>query len=323
MVGVGIHAHHLLAQLLGRIREVDAVAQRLGHLGLAVGARKPHADGIFGEQNLRLDERRTVDRIELVDDFARLLNHRLLVLSGRHGGGAEGRDVRGLADGVGEEAHGNALALRTLLLGVGIREAAELDFGLHRRVALQTGHGDQVHVVEGQLAQLGNLRLDEDGGALGVEAAREVVERHLDDVLAHLFRVVGVVGERLRVGNHDEDALVFARILQLDAAAQRAYVVSQVKFSGGAVPREYDFSHICCFPAGVVFRSSLLEGLLRSVLPRVRTRRTPHVPRHPHPRAAHGEAVRVICAAFPSAGTAAFTGKNTKIPMRGAKICGI
>ena len=165
--------------------------------------------------------------------------------------------------------------------------------------------------------------------ALASEAAREVVERHLDDVLAHLFGVVGVVGERLRVGNHDEDALVFARILQLDAAAQRAYVVSQVKFSGGAVPREYDFSHICCFPAGVVFRSSLLEGLLRSVLPRVRTRRTPHVPRHPHPgaalaaAAAHGEAVRVICAAFPSAGTAAFTGKNTKIPMRGAKICGI
>ena len=70
MVGVGVHAHHLLAYILGRIRQIDAVTQRLAHLGLAVGAGQTQARGILREQDLGLDQRRAVNRVELVDYLA-------------------------------------------------------------------------------------------------------------------------------------------------------------------------------------------------------------------------------------------------------------
>ena len=248
VVGIGVHAHHLLSYLLGRIAQVDAVAQRLGHLGLAVGAGQAHAGCVLGQQDFRLDERGAVDRVELVDDLARLFEHRLLILAGGDGRGAESGDVRRLRNGVGEEPDGNALPLQVVLRVV-LREAAQLDFGLHGRVALQTGHGDEVHVVERQFAQFGDLRLDEERRPFGVEAAGQVVERHLDDVLAHLFGVVGVVGERLRVGDHDEDLLELSGVLQLHAAAQRTYIVAEVQFAGRPVSGQDDFSHnsVCRF----------------------------------------------------------------------------
>ena len=183
-----------------------------------------------------------------MDDLARLFEHRLLILAGGDGRGAESGDVRRLRNGVGEEPDGNALPLQVVLRVV-LREAAQLDFGLHGRVALQTGHGDEVHVVERQFAQFGDLRLDEERRPFGVEAAGQVVERHLDDVLAHLFGVVGVVGERLRVGDHDEDLLELSGVLQLHAAAQRTYIVAEVQFAGRPVSGQDDFSHnsVCRF----------------------------------------------------------------------------
>ena len=178
-----------------------------------------------------------------MDDLARLLDHRLLVLARGHGRRLEGRDVRRLADRIGEEAHRNALALRRIALDGLLRETAHLDLGLHRRVALQPLHGDQIHVVERQLAQLRHLRLDEERRLLGIEAARKVIERHFDDVLPHLLRIVGIVRQRLCVGDHDEDPLEFARVLQLHATAQRAYVMAQMEPTGGSVARQYDFFH--------------------------------------------------------------------------------
>ena len=244
VVRVGVHAHHLLAHLLGRIAQVDAVAERFGHLGLAVGAREPLAGGVRRKQDFGCDERRAVERVEFVDDFARLLDHRLLILARRHGRGLEGRDVRRLTDRVGEEADGDALTLLRVALRSALRETAELDLGLHGRIALQALHRNEVHVVERQFAQLGNLRLYEKGRFRRVEAARKVVERNFQHVAAHLFGVVRVVGECLRIRDHDEYALEPARILQFDAAAQRTDVMSEVELSGGAVARQDDFSHI-------------------------------------------------------------------------------
>ena len=242
VVGIGIHTHHLLLHFIGRVGEVDAVAQRFRHLGLAVRTGQTQAGRVVGQQNSRHDECFSIYGVEFMDDFARLFDHRFLILADRYGRGLESGDIRGLADRVGEESYRNTLALRSLFF-VAFGEAAQLDFGLHRRIALQTGYGHQVHVVESQLAEFRHLRLDEERRLRGIQSAREIVEGDLEDVLPHFFRVVRIIGQRLGVGDHDEYFLEFARILQLHAAAQRTYVMSQVEFAGRTISGEYDFSH--------------------------------------------------------------------------------
>ena len=244
VVRIGVHAHDLLLDLVGRVGEVDAVPERFGHLGLAVRTGQAQTGGVVGQEDFGHGERFAVDGVELVDDLAGLLDHRLLVLTHGDGCGPEGGDVRRLADGVGEESDGDSLTLGGVALDGPLGESAHLDLGLDGGVALQALHRDEVHVVEGQLAQFGNLRLDEKGRFCGVETDGEVVQSHLDDVLAHLFGVVGVVGECLCVGDHDEDPVEFSGVLEFHAAPERADEVSEVQPARGAVAGEYDFSHI-------------------------------------------------------------------------------
>ena len=119
-------------------------------------------------------------------------------------------------------------------------------------------HRHQIHVVERQFAQFGDLRLDEERRTRRVETRREVIERHLHDVLPHLFGIVRIVRERLCVGDHDEYALEFARVLQFDAAAQRSDVMPQMEPARGAVAGKNDFSHS-------VFQRSCFVYVWRSV----------------------------------------------------------
>ena len=77
----------------------------------------------------------------------------------------------------------------------------------------------------------------------GVKTARHIVQSHLHDVLAHLAGVVEVVGESLRVGDHKEQLLEFAAVLQNDAVAEGADVVTHVQASGGTVAGEDDLTH--------------------------------------------------------------------------------
>jgi hypothetical protein len=132
-----------------------------------------------------------------------------ILLPDGHGSGAEGGNVRCLADGVGEETYGDACL-----------EITHLDFGLYRRVALQAAHGHQVHVVEGQLAEFRYLGLDEDGALRRVQSASQVVQCHLDDVLAHLFWILHIVRQRLCVGDEDEGLVVQAGVLQFHSSSQ-------------------------------------------------------------------------------------------------------
>ena len=74
MAGVGVHGHDLLLDVLRFIGQVDAVAQRLAHLGLAVNARQAQAGVVGRQQDLRLGQRLAVDGVELVDDLAALLD---------------------------------------------------------------------------------------------------------------------------------------------------------------------------------------------------------------------------------------------------------
>ena len=69
-------------------------------------------------------------------------------------------------------------------------------------------------------------RLNENRGFRRVDAHRQIVKSHLNHVLTHLFRIVGIVGERLSVGNHDKYFIKLARVLQFDSAFKRAHKVS-------------------------------------------------------------------------------------------------
>ena len=253
---VGVHRHDLLAYLLGLFGEVDAVAERFAHLRLAVGAGEAQAGLVVGEHDFRLGERLAVDGVEFVDDFAALLEHRRLVLADGDDGRAEGRDVRRLAYRVAEEADGDARL-----------EVAHLYFRLDGRVALDARDCDKVHVVEGQLGELRYHRLDEDGRLLGVDSAGEVVERYLEDVAADFLGVLGVVGERLRVGYHYVDFVEFPGVLERHAALERAYVMSNVEAARRAVAGQYYLSHrlllLAIYRARRNFARAVIHVLLR------------------------------------------------------------
>ena len=230
VVGVGVHGLNLLRYGVGVVAQVDAVAQTLAHLGLSVGAWQAQTGGVVRQQDFGFDQCFTVDVVEAAHYLACLLQHGFLVFAHGDGGRAERGDVGCLTDGVGEETHGDA----------GL-EVAHLDFGLHRGIALQTRDGDEVHVVECQLAKLGYLRLYEQGAAGGVEPACQVVEGDFDNVLPYFLGGVHVVGQRLGVGNEDEHLLVVSGVLKFDTAAQRAHVVADVQAPGGAVAGQDDF----------------------------------------------------------------------------------
>ena len=78
---------------------------------------------------------------------------------------------------------------------------------------------------------------------LGVDAAGEVVERYLEDVAADFLGVLGVVGERLRVGYHYVDFVEFPGVLERHAPLERAYVMSHVEAARRAVAGQYYLSH--------------------------------------------------------------------------------
>ena len=209
MLGVSVHGAHLLPYLVGGIGEVDAVAEALGHLLLTVGAGKTAGGEVLGQQDVGLHEHRCIGGIEAAHELTRHLQHRLLILSCRHGGRFEEGDVGSLRHGVAEEAEGD----------VGL-EVAHLDLCLHRGVALDAAHGDKIHQIGGQLGKLGYLALNEKGASFRVETGGQVVECHLDDVLSNLLGVVGIVGECLHIGHEDEHLIIVAGVLQFYTAAK-------------------------------------------------------------------------------------------------------
>ena len=232
VVRVGEHGHDLLFDLVRVLAQIDAVAERLAHLGLAVDAGQAQAGLVVREQHLGLDQRVPVNRIEFADDFLGLLQHRGLIFAHGHGRCLEGRDVGRLADRVGEETDRDA----------GFK-VAHLDFGFHCGVALEPGHGHKVHIVEREFAEFGDLRLDEHRGFYRIKAAGEIVEGDFDDVLAHLFGMLGVVCQRLRIRDHDENLVVLAGVLELHPALQRTDIVADMQSSGGPISSQYNLFH--------------------------------------------------------------------------------
>ena len=218
---VGVHGLDFLVDLVGRVAEVDAVAEAFAHLGLAVGAGQTQAGCVVGQQYVRLYEGLSVDVVEAANYLATLFEHGFLVVASRNSCCLEHGDVGCLADGIGEEAYGNALAI----------EAAHLYLGLDGWVALQTGDADHVHEIERELAEFGYLALDEECGLRRVEACCKVVEGDLDDVLAHLLGVVDVVCECLRISLEDKYLIVKAGVLEFYATPKGTNVVTDMELA--------------------------------------------------------------------------------------------
>ena len=131
-------------------------------------------------------------------DLFRLLDHRHLILAHRNRGSFERRDIRRLADRITEKSHRNARL-----------EIPHLDLRLYRWISLKTGHRHQVHIIKGQFTELRNLRLDQQCGFCRIQTARQVIQRNLNDILAHLFRIIRIVRQRLRVRDHNKYFFVF------------------------------------------------------------------------------------------------------------------
>ena len=224
MSGVGIHRAHLLPHLVGRVAEVDAVAKRLRHLLLAISAGQAACGKVLGQHDFRLNENGGVGLVEAANEFARHLDHRLLVLAHRHGRRLEKCDVGSLRNGIAEEAQRD----------VGL-EVAHLDFSLHRRIALYAADGDEIHQIGGELGELGDMTLDEERALLGVETCCHPVESDVSDALTQFLGVICIVGEGLHIGHKHKHFVIAAGVLQFYAAAQRADVVAQVELSCGAI----------------------------------------------------------------------------------------
>ena len=165
-------------------------------------------------------------------DLAALLQHRHLIFTGGDCRRAECRDISGLADGIGKETNGDA-GFKILLL----------DLRLDGGVALQAGHRDQIHVVEAQLGEFRHHGLDKDVRLGRVDAHSQIIQCHLQDVLAHFLRVIGVIGQGLCVRDHNIDLVELAGILQTDTLFQGADIVAHMQAAGRAVARQNDLFH--------------------------------------------------------------------------------
>lgn len=108
---------------------------------------------------------------------------------------------------------------------------------LDRRVALETGDRDEIEEELRQLAQRRQGRLHAERRKARIDPDREVVQGEVEHVARDTPRIVGVVGERLRVGDQDELLVV---VLERDAVAQAAAIVAEMERAGRAIAGQDD-----------------------------------------------------------------------------------
>ena len=146
-----------------------------------------------------------------------------LVGADGHNVGVAGEDVCGHEHGVEEEAHaGGEAAVDLVFVGVG---PVEEPFA---------GGGSE---EPGELADLGHIALAEEGGAVGVEAEREVGCGGLGGESVERSRVVDGV-EGVVVCEEVEGV-----VLRLDVLADGAEVVAEVEVAVGLDAGEVSFVH--------------------------------------------------------------------------------
>ena len=234
---IRVHRQHLLVHLISSLREIDAVAEGLAHLGLTISTRKPEACLVRRKDSLRFDEGFTVDPVEAAHDFHGLLYHRLLVLPYRHISRLESGDVRGLRDRIAEEPDREP-ASEGLLLTFG-GESTHLDLCLHGRIPQEPGHGHEIHIIERKFRELRYLALDEQGHLVRIESDGEIVQSYLDDVLTDFFRIVEIIRKRLGISYEDKHLLIIAGILDGNPVTERPDIMAYVETTRRAVAGKY------------------------------------------------------------------------------------
>jgi len=133
----------------------------------------------------------------------------------RLGGGVVSEDVGRLQDRVVEQAR--------------VGRESLIDFLLVRDPFFETAGGQKREKDPRQLRDLRHVRLHEERGLVGVEAQREVVERHVQRVTAQRL---GVLHGRQRMVVDDEVERFVGLLLELDVLADGAEVVAQVQLPG-------------------------------------------------------------------------------------------
>jgi hypothetical protein len=228
VVGIGVQPAHRRADFVVRRRQGEGIALRLAHLGAPVDAGQASARR---DRRARLRQQRVSDlTVEAPHDRVGLLDHRGLVGAHRHEGGPERGDVGGLGHGVAQEA-GRDVA----------PEAARLDLVLDRWIALEPRHGDEVEEELRQLAECRQGRLHADRGEARIDSDGEIVQGKVDGVSRDAPGIVGVVAERLRVGDRHERVVT---MLEGDAVAQAAAEVTEMERSGRAIARQDDGARV-------------------------------------------------------------------------------
>ena len=202
VVRISEHGHDLGSDIFRFVGQVDAVAKGFAHFCLTVDTRQTQAGLVAWQDDLWLSQGLAVYAVELVYDFFTLFDHRHLVFTYRYTCGTESGDVSGLADRITEESNRDA----------GF-EVSHLDLSFYSRVTLYTGYGNQIHIVESQLSQFRDHGLNENRGFLRVQTTGKIIECYLHDVLTNFLRVFCVIGQCLRIGDHNIDFVIVAGVL--------------------------------------------------------------------------------------------------------------
>ena len=170
-----------------------------------------------------------VELIETARDLACNLHVRDLIFADGNVGSLIHQDVSRLQDGIPEESVGvEVLFLEILLLVLVGRDAL--------KPAERGHHGEQ----QMKLGVLRNVRLDEDGRLLGIEASGEPVKGHLKNVVLDP-RGVSVIGrEGVPVGDKEE-AIVF--FLEPNPVLQCTNIVADVQLACRSHAAQYASVH--------------------------------------------------------------------------------
>ena len=205
---VGLGRTELLPDRIRLLRDADDVVQGLAHFRRAVD---PHDPGAAADEGRRLGKVVTEAAVEAAGDLPAELQVLGLVLPDRHGVGLVDEDVRGLEDGIVEQAGRDVL---TLPLGF----------------LLELGHPAELtegrHAIEepAELGVLGDVALDEDRALRGVEPGGHVVEGGVPNPLGQELRVVRD-GDRVEVDDGKEAVVV---VHQADPVLDSAEIVADM-----------------------------------------------------------------------------------------------
>jgi len=216
---------------LGVVGEEDGVAEAFAHFVDAVEAwqacdaadfgfgygEEAAVGGVLVGGGAVVDA--AVELVELAGDVAAHFDVCFLVFADGDEFGSEGEDVSALADGV----HGEAE-------GVGVAEAFGVDLGFEGGVAHDLVEGDEHGEEKCKFGDSGDLALEDEGGAFGVEADGEPVFDYAEGVGADVGWSFGERGEGVYVG--DEEVAVVV-VLEVQAVFEAADVVAEVEACGG------------------------------------------------------------------------------------------